>query len=246
MSQLIDIEAAKEFMKEILERVDRDVLIAIAADLELKSKLFRQYLSANRIDQMSDAEVEEILNNVFVTRRRRKQILEVYSHEELKILFNNLLYGDSNLEVRFQDFVNNLDRVEHPSLRTELAGEILHFTNPGQYWLWGRWMWDAQKKTGAIPLVTTEEFDLNGKTEGEVYMKVGKGVAFVHAIGEAADFQFISRSLFGTDVFLSCVYVVYAYTVLRMRMTQEFNKVMPGLPEFSRRLLGILKVPQAA
>jgi hypothetical protein len=33
--------------------------------------------------------------------------------------------------------------------------------------------------------------------------------------------------------------VVYVYTVLRLRMTQEFNKVMPGLPEFSRRLLGV-------
>lgn len=246
MSQLIDIEAAKEFMKETLERVDRDVLISMAADLEAKSKLFQHHLSAARIDKLTADGIEEILNTIFVTRRRKKQILEVYTPEKLKISFKNLLYGVNTLEVRFQDFVNSLEKVEHPSLKTELAGEILHFTNPDQYWLWGRWMWDAQKKTGAIPLVTTEEFDLAGETESEVYMKVGKGVAFVHAIGEAADFQFISRSLFGTDVFLSCVYVIYAYTVLKMRMTQEFNKVMPGLPEFSRRLLGILKVPQAA
>ena len=41
------------------------------------------------------------------------------------------------------------------------------------------------------------------------------------------------------NCFLCSVYVVYAYTVLKMRMTQEFNKVMPGLPEFSRRLLGV-------
>ena len=40
-------------------------------------------------------------------------------------------------------------------------------------------------------------------------------------------------------MYLCCVYIVYAYTVLRMRMTQEFNKVMPGLPEFCRRLLGV-------
>jgi hypothetical protein len=128
--------------------------------------------------------------------------------------------------------------------KTDLAGEILHFTKPDLYWLWGRWMWDPDKRTGAIALVTTEGFDLHGESQGEVYMKVGKGVAFVHSIAEAADFQFISRTLFGTDVFLSCVYVVYAYTVLRMRMTQEFNKVMPGLPEFSRRLLGVLRLPQ--
>ena len=61
----------------------------------------------------------------------------------------------------------------------------------------------------------------------------------MHEVGSAAGFQTISRSIFGTDVYLCCVYVIYAYTVLRMRMTQEFNKVMPGLPEFCRRLLGV-------
>ena len=52
-------------------------------------------------------------------------------------------------------------------------------------------------------------------------------------------FSKISRSIFGTDVFLCSVYVIYVYTVLRMRMTQEFNRVMPDLPEFCRRLLGV-------
>ncbi|RLD17523.1 MAG: hypothetical protein DRI69_12120, partial [Bacteroidetes bacterium] len=52
-------------------------------------------------------------------------------------------------------------------------------------------------------------------------------------------FQTIHKSLFGTDVYLACVYVIYAYTVLRMRMTQEFNKVMPQQIEFVRRILGV-------
>ena len=90
--------------------------------------------------------------------------------------------------------------------------------------------------------MTTEDYNLNSSTLGENYLKVGEAVAFVHEVGEAAGFQTISRSLFGTDVYLSCVYVVYVYTVLRMRMTQEFNKVIPGLPEFSRRLLGVYKL----
>ena len=63
----------------------------------------------------------------------------------------------------------------------------------------------------------------------------------MHEVGNATGFRKISQTIFGTDVFLSCVYVIYVYTVLRMRMTQEFNKVIPGLPEFSRRLFGIHK-----
>ena len=75
-------------------------------------------------------------------------------------------------------------------------------------------------------------------------MKVGVAVAFVRATGEAADFMRFGmhNSPFGIDVFLSCVYAVYLYTTLRLRMTQEFNKVVPQLPELSRRLLGVWKM----
>lgn len=245
MSQLIDLAAAKEFMSETLNRVTRDDLTAMAADLEAKSRLFQRHLLAENISGMTDKGLEEILGSVFATRRRRKQIQEALPLEAFQSGIHNLLYGTQSTEQRFQTFVNELGDLD-TSVKTDLAGEILHFTYPDKYWLWSRWMWDPKKKTGAIALVTTEGFDLLGETEGEVYLKVGNGVAFTHSIAEAAGFQFISRTLFGTDVFLSCVYVVYAYTVLRMRMTQEFNKVMPGLPEFSRRLLGIFNLPQAA
>jgi hypothetical protein len=104
-------------------------------------------------------------------------------------------------------------------------------------------MWDPKTKTGALPLVTTAAYDLDGESLGEIYMKVGRAVTFVHEVGGAAGFQKISSSIFGTDVFLCCVYVIYAYTVLRMRMTQEFNKVMPELSEFCRRLLGVHRKP---
>ena len=100
-------------------------------------------------------------------------------------------------------------------------------------------MFDPNTNTGALPLVTNEEFELMGSTHGASYLKVGRAVAFVHSMAESVEFQFINRSLFGTDVYLSCVYVIYAYTVLKIKMTDEFNKVMPGLNEFSRRILGI-------
>jgi hypothetical protein len=32
---------------------------------------------------------------------------------------------------------------------------------------------------------------------------------------------------------------VYLYTITRLRMTQEFNKVIPPLPELVRRFLGV-------
>jgi hypothetical protein len=84
-----------------------------------------------------------------------------------------------------------------------------------------------------------EEFDLTGDTRGETYLRVGQAVAFVQETGRAAGFTDYGPGPFGIDVFLACVYGVYMYTVLRMRMTQEFNKIVPELPDLVRRLLGV-------
>lgn len=245
MSQLVDIAAAKEFMQETLNRVSREDLTAIGADLEAKAGFFQHHLHPQRINQLTEAELTEIFRSVFAVRRHYKSMTEAQPHDELVQQLRRLIHGEGSVGERFNAFVSGVKGGE-TTLKTDLAGELLHFYNPEAHWMWSRWMWDPAKKTGSIALVTTEGFDLQGETAGEIYMKVGQGVAFVHSVAEAADFQFIRRSLFGTDVFLACVYAVYAYTVLRMRMTQEFNKVMPGLTEFARRLLGVYKLPQPA
>ena len=50
-------------------------------------------------------------------------------------------------------------------------------------------------------------------------------------------------NLFGADVFLASVYAVSMYTLLRMRMSREFNRVVPALPDLVRRLLGVYYLP---
>lgn len=232
-------------MKETLEKTDRVELVNIAQDLELKSRFFKEMLSPNNIESLGEKELEKILSRIFSMRRKRKEILIKNSADILKENIYNLLYGEDELAVRFQTFFESLQDLDEP-VKYDFTSEILHFTDPEKYWLWTRWMWEPGKKTGALPLVTSEGFDLEAPTMGETYVKVGKGVAFVHSIADVADFQFISRSLFGTDVFLGCVYTIYAYTVLRMRMTQEFNNVMPGQPEFVRRIMGVYTSPKVA
>lgn len=241
MSQVVDSESAKEFMKEALARISTEELSQICAQLEVKSQGFRQQLAVKAIGNIAEEGLYKILRQIFSTRRKAQKMLEDFSSENLKAWFTQLLFGEAAIETRFQAFCNHLDGLE-PNIRYDLASELLHYTFPQQFWLWTRWMWDPKTRTGALPLVTTEDYDLNAPSLGATYLKVGQAVAFVHQVGEAAGFQSISHSLFGTDVYLSCVYVVYVYTVLRMRMTQEFNKVVPGLPEFSRRLLGVYRM----
>ncbi len=43
-------------------------------------------------------------------------------------------------------------------------------------------------------------------------------------------------------MFLACVYAVYMYTVFRMKLSNEFNRILPELPEFTRRLLGVYRL----
>ena len=243
MSEIVDTASAKEFMQEVLGKVSADELITIADSLQLKSQVFQTLLQPEGIQSLTEKEALKLLRLVFSTRRSAKQFLEAQPLEVFKIWVSELLYGEDELERRFQTFCDHLEpsAIRYPN---DLAGELLHFTFPDKYWLWCRWMWDPKTKTGSLPLVVTESFDLHAPTVGESYLKIGKAVAFVHHTGEAAGFQNISRSLFGTNVFLCSVYVIYIYTVLRMRMTQEFNKVIPELAEFTRRLLGVLRTEE--
>jgi len=238
MSKLIDIEACKEFMHETLDKIDKKDLIEIASQLEGKSNFFIKHLSNTHISSLTESELREIFKMIFVTKRKSKLLFEKYSFEDYKNGITSLLYDNKEVEFRFQRFMESFKELDE-FLRYDIAGEILHYTNPDKYWLWCRWLWDPKANTGALLLVTNEEFNMAAETYGQMYMNVGKAVAFVHSMAESAEFQFINRSLFGTDVYLSCVYVIYAYTVLKIKMTDEFNKVMPSLSEFSSRILGI-------
>ena len=241
MSQIVDTETAREFMKETLEQIEEKHLVKISEALAVKSEMFKQWFEQSNIDKLSEEDLLKILDYIFSIRRSAKKILKEVGVPEIKKAIEELLYGNDSVHIRFQNFCEKMECLpEH--LRFDFAGELLHYVFPNKHWMWCHWMWNPKLKTGSLPLVTTEDFDLSSPTLGESYLKVGKAIAFVHEVGEAAGFQTISRSLFGTDVYLSCVYVIYAYTVLRMRMTQEFNQVMPNVAEFSSRILGVYQI----
>jgi hypothetical protein len=159
--------------------------------------------------------------------------------ERLGAAVDDLLHGSGLVTDRFRAFDDVM--AEHPEPGFDLPSELLHFTAPDRWWLWTRWMWDPRAGTGSLPLVTTEEFDLDAPDRGEGYLRVGEAMAFVNETGKAVGFTDLGSGLFGTDVFLACVYSVYMYTVLRLRMTQEFNRIVPELPDLVRRLLGVYR-----
>jgi hypothetical protein len=84
-----------------------------------------------------------------------------------------------------------------------------------------------------------EEHDLTAASPGQTYLRVGEGIAFVNETGRAAGFTRFGPEAFGVDVYLACVYGVYLYTITRIKMSREFTTIIPPLPQFVRRLLGV-------
>ena len=230
--QVVDTETAQEFMRQALEMVQLPEMEGIAQELEDKSRRFQAALA-----DLDDARLRGLLRTIFTTRRRTADIIGAVGAERLRAEISELIRGAGRISARIDRFDEALSAVE-PAVRHDIMGEVLHFVDPGRYWLWTRWMWDPDLRTGALPLVTMQDFDLHGSSAGETYRKVGTAIAFVNETGRAVGFTRYGSEAFGVDVYLACVYGIYLYTITRMRMTQEFNKVIPPLPQLVRRLLG--------
>lgn len=238
--QVVDTPSATEFFTEIQAKL----LPGAAADftrlLGEKSARVGQllaHLEAATGEQASREVLEALLRTGFATRRRAGQILASVPPVQLRAAILRLVAPGADLESSFAELDELLE--EFPGAAFDLPGELLHFGAPQRYWLWSRWVWDPELETGALRLVTTEEVELAGPTRAATYRAVGEATAFVLETGRAAGFLAGGEDVFAVDVFLAAVYGVYMYTVLRMRMTREFTRIVPELPELVRRLLGI-------
>lgn len=243
--QVVDTPAAREFTSKALERISGPELEAIAGLVELKAAAFRHALEPLAESDLDSDRSLQLLRSVFAARRRAGVFLEALSPQAFSTLVRSLLWGREPASTRVGRFHEAIVAVDGVPENTgyDLASEILHFYDPERYWLWTRWMWDPRTETGALPLVLTEDVDLTGADIAETYDRVGVAVAFINDVGEAAGFRERGHGVFDTDVYLATVYAVYMYTTLRMRMTQEFNKVVPDLDEMLRRLLGVRDSP---
>ncbi len=239
--QVVDTESAREFMREALGSITEEEQGAIAGELAVKHERFRERLAEPGLARrLTTEDLGFLLRSIFSTRRRVREFLEEPKGAELPVWIDELLHSAAPLEARFQRFCDRLSAFPG-TIRHDLASELLHFTFPGDYWLWTRWVWDGNTRTGALPLVTMD-YELSGGSLAETYLRVGRATAFVHETGQAAGFTRIGGGDFGVDIFLACVYCVYVYTTVRLRMTREFNRVIPELPELARRFLGVYRM----
>lgn len=237
----VDKPSAVEFMREALVKINEEDIGAVIELLVLKRRDLAPLLAEEALATGSGQVVRPILDRMFAVRRRSDELLVTVGAPVLAAAIRDLLYGPGRVEMRFRAFDESLAEVEAP-IRRDLAGECLHFADPDRHWLWSRWMWDPDTLTGSLPLVMVEDFDFSGPDAGAVYLRVGAATASVIATARELGFQRMGSSAFAVDVYLAAIYGIYLYTVTRLRMTQEFNRVIPQLPDLVRRLLGVKRL----
>ncbi len=237
----VDASSAVEFMREALIKISEDEIGVVAELLARKRSLLAPALEEDGLRRANAAAVRPILARVFATRRRPDEILVAVGAPALANAIRELIHGDGSLAVRFDRFDAALPGLDAP-IRRELAGECLHFADPERHWLWARWMWDPVAMTGSLPLLMVDGFDFGGVDAGAVYLRVGAATSAVVATADELGFRRMRASPFAVDVYLAAIYGIYLYTVTRLRMTQEFNRVIPPLPDLVRRLLGVYRL----
>jgi len=236
--EIVDSEAALEFVKEATKLASATELEDIADRLGEKSAVFAELLAADRVHELDEVSLRRLLGHVFSWRRKGGRLLRAHDLAGLRASIADLLYARASPGERLESFAAALDGVES-GMAISLGSEILHFTEPRRYWLWTPWLWNPQKRTGALALVLRDQVELGGSSPAETYANIGRAMAQVDAQGHAVGYSWSGRGLFGTDVFLAAVYAVYMYTVFRVRLSQEFNRILPELPELVRRVLGV-------
>jgi len=244
----VDTPTAREFTQLALQRVSEAELETVAAKVEFKAERLGGLLAPDRLAGWTEEDALSALRWVFSARRKADTILNAVGLERLAAEISSLVWGDGSPGGRlesFSDLIEGVGRGVPAFTGFDLGSELMHFAVPDGYWLWTRWMWNPESRTGSLPLIVMEEIDLDAGSIAATYERIGLAMAFVDEVGAAAGFRTRGHGVFGTDVFLASVYAVYMYTTLRMRMTQEFNKIIPELGELVSRLLGVHRLEAA-
>ena len=238
VQEIVDRASAHEFLKEATRLATSEELRDVGDRLARKGRRFQAALAPEALPALDEAALGELLRHVFYLRRRTRGLVRTHGMDALREGIAALLWGDKPPGERLERFLAQLPELKQAH-GLSLASELLHYAAPERHWLWTHWMWDPKTGAGALSLVLEKGADLNGGSLAETYAKVGGAVTVVAQRGRAEGFTSFAPEPFGTTVYLASVYAVYMYTVSKMRLSKEFAQMLPELPEFARRLLGV-------
>lgn len=234
-TQLADLEAAQEFSTAISHQVAKSTQVALVEKLTQ-----RRQTAVGLIDRLEEGReiLSQLCGLIFGVRRHRRELL---AQADLEVLIEGVILakkGEDPLVV-FDTIVGC--GYEDQGLLRDLASEVLHIVDPWAHPLWRRWVLDPDQETGALALLVEDPIALYGIDDATTYAQVRFAFDYLSQTLSGASLLPVSaeQSPYGLDVFLAGVYGVYSSTVIKMRMTKEFNSLLPDLGEFMGRILGV-------
>ncbi len=236
-----------ETLQAALGQADPVDLITVADELAERHDRFADYLGEpGPIRSLTQDDIVWIAGSVAVARRHATTLAEYLAQHNITVVTRELLHGSSQAATRVAGFAARLHGLD-PRLRLELATGLLHYTFPDNHWLWTRWLWDTTTRTGVLPLLAGSVHNLLADDVAEGYVKVGHVTAMSMRFAEGTGLltpeltEHPRRRPFAAAVFLACAYSIYLYGVTSWRLSREFNRLLPTLPNMMRRLLGLPK-----
>ena len=241
-----------ETLQEALEQTDPQDLVVVADELAARHERFAAWLAAPDSAWNLSAETwNHIARAVTVARRHAATLTEYLGQHNIALPVQELLHGEGETPQRVAGFVARLHGLD-PRLRLELATGLLHFTFPEEHWLWTRWLWDVNTRTGILPLLAGSVHNLVADDVAEGYVNVGAVTAMSMRFAEGTGLltpeltEHPRRRPFAADAFLACAYSIYLYGITSWRLSREFNRLLPTLPNMMRRLLGLPKATSSS
>jgi len=240
----VDSLSAHELLKQATRLASTSDLSEIGRLLQDKHVRFAESLSPGSLERLDAEALQGLLGLVFSVRSRRRALLREQGASALRDSIARLLWGDDAYGVRFSRFVSEQQTLDRRRARA-LASELLHFTDPSRYWLWTHWIWDPEAESGVLRLLTDEEGapSRSGADEGLLYQLVCTRSLSVYLDGRKSGYIQLAEGSLGADAFFAVVYSVYMLTLYRLKLSENFDRFLPRLPELARRLLGVQHLP---
>ena len=205
--------------------------------VKLKSKMFRQALVENPVDQLDLETFKGLCTFMATVRRRVGNWLTSDAFDELRGRIKDLLEGDGDVDARISSFCSHFPSDKRHRWVRDLATEILHNADPERIPLMNRWVWDATANTGVIREIW------HGEDVDHMTIRVGDGYGTYVMLREELS-QFLSDEgvfrdvLQYVDILCAQVYAQYICEQGGSYLRTDFSAPEDPM-EHTRRLLGL-------
>jgi hypothetical protein len=210
---------------------------AYISSLSVKAALFHESLKPERLTELDEETFTGLCAFIAPVRRRVGAWLKDANFTETRQLITDLLTGTSDVDARLATFCEAFPTGREYRWVRDLAAELLHYSDPEQYPLMARWVWDRQANSGVLREIWFAD-DIDHLT-----LEIPDSFATFQMLREELS-QFLSSNgvfrdmLYYVDLLMAQVYADYiceqGSSFLRTDFTSEIDPL-----EFTRRMLGL-------